>query len=339
MKKSIMYVCSLFILFSCNPNGFFGGSNLGGKAGELLIVINNEYTNTKVAADIRSVLNQYEVGLVQSEPPFNILTISKNHFSSVFRPHRNILFIDVNSKYTKPSVTFHKDMWTKGQYYVGVGVNSADSLVPVIEKHHSSILDYFIKAEITRYQKAYKNIANKQAQRAIAKELQIRMDIPKGFEINKQVENFAWLSLESEEHSQGIIIYKRPYTDTLQLEKKSILHYRDSILKKHIPGPTEGSYMTTEYILPIQYKVGRYIEDSYTVELRGKWRVENDFMAGPFISYTFVDTAHHDIFTIDGYVYYPNKNKRNYMRQVEAICRSTHILIDTSSKTKKHDND
>ena len=83
--------------------------------------------------------------------------------------------------------------------------------------------------------------------------------------------------------------------------------------------------MTTEYILPTQYKVGKYILDDFTVELRGKWRVENDFMAGPFTSYTFCNPGKNKLITIEGYVYYPNKEKRNFMRQLQAICRSVYF--------------
>jgi hypothetical protein len=317
-----MFLLITSVLLSCNSGGSFGGASLGGKAGELLIVINNEYVHTDISTQINSVLNQYEVGLVQSEPPFNILTISRNHFSSVFRSHRNILFIDVHPKHTKPQVTFHKNMWTQNQVYVAVGVNRADTLVDVLRTYHKQMIDFMIDAEISRYLQAYQAMPNKRDQDAIRAKFNMHIDVPKGFEIRRSEENFMWISLESPDHSQGIIIYERPYADTMQLEKWPILQYRDSLLRKYMPGPTSGSYMTTEYILPIRYSVGRYINNGYTVELNGKWRVEHDFMAGPFVSYTFVDAVRKRLFTIDGYVYYPNKNKRNYMRQLQAICRS-----------------
>ena len=131
-----------------------------------------------------------------------------------------------------------------------------------------------------------------------------------------------WISLETKDLSQGLLIYSRPFKDTLQLEKWKLLAYIDSIAKAHIPGPSKGSYMTTEYILPIQQKIGRYINNDYTIELRGKWRVEYDFMAGPFVSYSFVDKNLNNLVTIEGYVYYPNKSKRNFVRQLQAVCQS-----------------
>jgi hypothetical protein len=47
--------------------------------------------------------------------------------------------------------------------------------------------------------------------------------------------------------------------------------------------------------------------------------VHNDFMGGPFISYTFVDPSLERVITLDGYVYNPGDLKRNFIRQMEAI--------------------
>jgi len=44
-----------------------------------------------------------------------------------------------------------------------------------------------------------------------------------------------------------------------------------------------------------------------------------DFMGGPFINYTMVDQRHQRVVTIDGYVYYPSKDKKNLLRQLEAL--------------------
>ena len=60
----------------------------------------------------------------------------------------------------------------------------------------------------------------------------------------------------------------------------------------------------------------------FAVETRGLWMVQNDFMGGPFISYTFVDPTLERVITIDGYVYNPSDLKRNFIRQMEAIFHS-----------------
>jgi hypothetical protein len=47
--------------------------------------------------------------------------------------------------------------------------------------------------------------------------------------------------------------------------------------------------------------------------------VENDFMGGPFINFTFLDEKRNRLISMDGYVYNPNEFKRNFLRQMESI--------------------
>ena len=56
--------------------------------------------------------------------------------------------------------------------------------------------------------------------------------------------------------------------------------------------------------------------------MRGFWDVEGDFMGGPYVSFTTVDTERNRVFTLDGYVYAPDlkkPSKRNYVRGIEHL--------------------
>ena len=320
MKKLLLYI-TIAITFAGCKNGL-GGSTMSGEPGNLLVVINDEHKNTETGDSIKQILNQEEIGLTQSEAPFAITMISRNSFSSTFRSYRNILFIDIDKKYSKPQIEYRKDLWAQHQAYVGVTANSAEEMKKVINLKHDKIIEYFVQAEIDRYQRLYKSANNQIVEKAVKDQFNLNMSFPTGFNVNKIAKDFMWISLESNVHSQGIIIYTRPYNDTAQFSKASMDNYRHSNLKQYIPGPLKGSYMTTEYVLPTMRTVGKYVNEAYTVELRGKWRVENDFMAGPFTSYTFSNPGNNTLITIEGYVYYPNKEKRNFMRQLQAISRS-----------------
>ena len=321
MKRFLIYIICCCALFSACADGM-GGSSMTGEPGDLLVVINDQYKNSPVGEEISDILNEEEIGLTQAESPFSTIMISRNAFSSTFRSYRNILYLEVDRKYSTPKIQYKKDLWAKHQAYVSIGTNNPDTLKKFLAERHDNVIEYFIQAEIERYQQLYKQANDQIVEKSIKKQFNMNISVPNGFSINKTEENFMWLSLETKVHSQGLIIYQRPYTDTAQFNKTNMLNYRDSIVKTHIPGPSEGSYMTTEYILPIQRTVGKYVNDDYTVELRGKWRVENDFMAGPFTSYTFCNPKKNMLITIEGYVYYPNKEKRNFMRQLQAIARS-----------------
>ncbi len=66
-----------------------------------------------------------------------------------------------------------------------------------------------------------------------------------------------------------------------------------------------------------------YLGKKQAFETRGLWEVENQFMAGPFLNYSIeLDSVKKDYIMIDGFVYSPGSNKRNYIFELEAIIRS-----------------
>lgn len=58
------------------------------------------------------------------------------------------------------------------------------------------------------------------------------------------------------------------------------------------------------------------------MEMRGMWKVEHDFMGGPFLSYTFADSGTGQLVTVEGFYYEPNQKKRNQMLQLQAMLYS-----------------
>jgi hypothetical protein len=56
--------------------------------------------------------------------------------------------------------------------------------------------------------------------------------------------------------------------------------------------------------------------------MRGLWRLINDYMGGPYISLAELDLANQRVIVAFGYVYSPGKDKRNYLRQLEAMIYS-----------------
>jgi hypothetical protein len=56
--------------------------------------------------------------------------------------------------------------------------------------------------------------------------------------------------------------------------------------------------------------------------MRGLWKLEGDFMGGPFYSMTFLDERTGNLVTIDGFAYAPYFDKREYIREVEAIIKT-----------------
>jgi hypothetical protein len=52
---------------------------------------------------------------------------------------------------------------------------------------------------------------------------------------------------------------------------------------------------------------------------RGMWRMENYFMAGPFVLYSFYNDQEKKVLAVEGFVLHPTKEKRKFIRELEAM--------------------
>jgi hypothetical protein len=128
-----------------------------------------------------------------------------------------------------------------------------------------------------------------------------------------------WIRKETPKISQGIMIYTYDFVDTIAFDVERIKSFRNSMTEEYIPGPSEGSFMkvSEEYMPVISNRID--FNGKFAVETRGLWKLENDFMGGPFVNYTLVDEKRNKVITLDGYVYAPNAPKRDLMIQMEAL--------------------
>ncbi|MEO0331048.1 MAG: DUF4837 family protein, partial [Bacteroidota bacterium] len=92
-------------------------------------------------------------------------------------------------------------------------------------------------------------------------------------------------------------------------------------LGNYIIADDPPGFMTIQEIEPIVYDTVNF-DDKFGVEARGLWKMSNITMGGPFLSYAFVDESLNRLYYIEGYVYYPGKNKRTQIREMEAILRT-----------------
>ncbi|MFA5972115.1 MAG: DUF4837 family protein [Lentimicrobiaceae bacterium] len=171
-------------------------------------------------------------------------------------------------------------------------------------------------------------------EKLLAEEFGIQMVVSKDFYQARKINDFVWLRSKATTMSLGLLIYTYPYIDTVQLNKASILAARNRYAKQYVPGPLAGSYMTVEQEVypPVSRKI--LFKKMYAIETRGLWKTYGDFLCGPFINYTIVDALRHHIVVFDSYVYYPNKSKRNYIRQLESIIWGAELGEPGTVKTK-----
>ena len=319
-KLNFISVTLLVALVSSCGNGLKNyTTSSSGRNGEILVVADRDLWRGDLKDTITNYFTEEQYGLPQSEPRFSVFSTPIDEFNRILRPHRSILMISINASLPEAKISFSKDKWAAPQVLVKLTGPTRESLVEKFWAHREAITDLFIKSEYRRYQNVAENMGEKGITKQLEEKYGYSLSFPKGFSISKSTDNFCWIRKETKEFSHGVLIYSYDYTDTKQLDMKNILFVRDTITQKHIPGPTDSSYMAVSYQV---YQPSSKVIDfngNYCVETRGLWLVKNDFMGGPFVNYSFVDKATNKIISLDGYVYAPRDNKRDMLRSVEAI--------------------
>jgi len=327
MKKTypLFFAFSLLLLtiIGCNePEPRIARSV--GATSELLVVTQNESQWDGPAGEaIRGFFGQDQYGLPQAEPFFRIANITISNLSDMFKKHRNMLIVEIDPKLSEAVVETRTDLWSKPQRVIKITAANEVQWVETFEKQKDGLKLLFDKSERERLMNIYKPTADFKVMEEVSKTLGIKMMIPEGFFIAKNEGNFIWIRKEVADFSQGLVVYAVPYRDTSDLSPRRIIAVRDSLLQKYIPGPSQGSFMSTdkEFIKPQIKAISHFVTD-FAIENRGVWNVVGDFMAGPYLAYTVVDEKRGRLVTVEGYVYSPNKPKRDYLRQMEAILYS-----------------
>jgi hypothetical protein len=327
LKKTVLkltvLLISTFFFCACTSGGKNDRST--GRTNEILVVTNSKADwDGKVGRVIKDYFEQALPGLPQPESMFKLYNVGNKDFNKLFKAMHNILIVDINPSFSEPIVETRSDHWAKPQRLIKITAPDFESFQRAFEEHKTAFLKAFNELEIRRTNTQFEMARSVNLANRVNKKFGFKIDMPGGFVIGAQDDNFIWLRQSLHKVKQdvelGIFIHVEPYVDTLAFMPENILAKRDSLSSKNIPGPSAGSYMVLSrgYVEPT-FIVRDDFVTGYAVETRGLWMVKNNFMGGPFISYTFVDPKGEKLFTIDGYVYNPSDLKRNFIRQLEAI--------------------
>ena len=331
MNRTLVLIPYLFlaiILYSCGGKKTSMPQSVG-KTAEIVVVTNNQTKwDGKVGETIRTFFDQDFEVLPQPEPLFELANLQIVDFnnSKMFKSHHNIFIIDIDKKSKEAILEVKKDLWSRPQRIIKITAPTDSSFCNFFNEKKEILLSIFMESERERLIRTFKAFKDHDIQNNIRKNFDFTLEVPGGFYIAKKYSNFAWIRKEGQKNSLGIMIYTYDFTDTIAFNPERIISFRNEISKEYIPGPSEGSYMVVdEKFIPV---VSKRIDFNgmFAVETRGLWKVEGDFMGGPFVNYTFVDEKKNIVVTLDSYVYAPNAKKRDLLIQMEAILYSIKLM-------------
>src|SRR5690606_1546060 len=123
---------------------------------------------------------------------------------------------------------------------------SKQDVINQINENTEKIISSFKDIEIFHKQHQIKKVLfNTQS---IQEKLKLKIEFPSMYRIAKNDSAFFWIRRDIETGTLNIMLYELPYHAIKRNEDiiNQIITIRDSIGKKYIEGPVEGSYMTTE---------------------------------------------------------------------------------------------
>ncbi len=303
-----------------------------GAAYEVFIVTPKSVWEGPVGDTIRFAMTRDVEMLNQSEPRLSLKIIEPHFFKTLNARHRNVVKVEIADT-LQAGVRVDQEVHSKEQVIVTFTAPNDSVMISLIDNNRDEIVSMLEDMEIKRYNKIVKETRDNVISDSVSTIFGMTMDIPRGYKIrNVQENDFMWISYETASVSQGIVIYQYPRVEG-DLTSAEILTVKRNEYVSRIPGALDSSYMrTSPHIMPDMEQF--YINGQPWVELKGLWSVENDFMGGPFISYTTINPATNMVLTLDFYVYSPkpNKPKRNLLRQLESMVYS--VKFPQEPKTK-----
>lgn len=292
-----VFTLAIVMILSCCNNSNVLPSSTGNKSDILIVATEVFWSNNK--SKIKQIFEQPIYGVNTLEPAFKLIHINHFEFKNIFKRNKNILIFEENIK-----SSIYKNRWAKNQLVV---LLKADTNKMVSSESLNKTLKIFEANEIDLIKNEIRKNSNKVIEKDINNNFSVKTFFPSTYTVIENNEIFFWASynppnIEEIQHIMFFVIDSKSASDT------KCLNYTDSVMSNNIFGNKDNTYVKIEELYePI-------CEDNVC---RGLWKLENGFMGGPFVLKKYYK-GNKTIISV-GLVFAPQKNKRNYIKNLEAI--------------------
>ncbi|WOD45033.1 DUF4837 family protein [Hwangdonia lutea] len=324
MRNFLLSALAIVLVVSCgdkkssNDRILFDSS---GNVNHISVVVSNELWNGSVGEAIRDVLTTPIYGLPQDEPMFNINQIPTKVFSDFITRNRTILKIEMGKT---PGFKVARNVYAQPQKVIVVSGNTKDDVIGLLKDNSEKILEEFKNEELTEQQRRMSKSLHRT--KRIEEKLGLSVKFQTAYRIAKETDNFFWIRKDISTGTTNLMIYTLPLDAIKRNDSvvNQIIKIRDSIGKKYIPGPVDGSYMITENAYT-PFHSETILDNKPALETKGLWDLKGAFMAGPYINYAIEDKINNRWVVAEGFAFAPSVEKRDYMFELEAIIKTIKI--------------
>lgn len=350
MRNSFSYILTIFLttLFAACDSSSNGGDSReilpdsNGSVDEILIVADPVHladSTKKILFNTFSgayeVLPQYEPTLISRFIPYNKMTDLLTRFRTM------VVVTDLNQEGKNRDFTLQnvpkevlengeqnffikKNAWAEPQLIVFLFAEGKQNLWQVIVENGP-----YITSMIQKYYEPFlKKILftrdhNYKLEEKLKEKYKLDLEIPKEYILAQEEDDFLWIRRETSVSSENIMLYLQPYAFEKDIENFGI-PWRNKLGEKYISTNVDSSYMTTDTILNVLAST-KTLRGTEYIENRGLWKVQNDFMGGPFLNYLIPDRKNKRLIMMDAFAHAPGEDKRILMRKAEVIFNTLKI--------------
>jgi hypothetical protein len=335
MKKSVKN--SLYLFFITTMSLVFVSCNQSreelnikeaatGNPGEILVVMSNANWKGEMGQAIRNVYHQDLYTVPQEEMIFDLVHVEQKDFKKLNKRNRNVIIPEIGKGAEYGEIKKATNVYSKPQVIVYIKAPDMPTFMETVKENEQKLIELFLKADRDRRLKYLKDYHVEAYRERLERDHHVSMAVPKNYSFDENRENFAWLSYETQKASHGYLVYRfgKAQRDSAGLDY--FVKKRNKVLKKNVPGPREGSYMTTEtkYHYPVLSR--RIINNEETWIMEGLWKVEGDFMGGPFAAFIQYDDVRDEFVCIEAFSYDPRGDNRDQIRKMKAALYTMKVM-------------
>lgn len=342
MPRSVVLVLpGLLLAMACGGGGTHLPEAAGGQ-GEVLVVMSKGHWEGAPGAAVRSILEQPIMGLPQREARFKVAQTTSENFSGLLSVHHSVLYAAIGGEADSTGAGMYRDRHARGQLLVRIAARDPDTWIALMQREGPDAAEQFDEHQRGRVAARLR----KERDAAIASSIQaafgIDLDIPGGYRVVRQEKDFAWLQRDrlmsggGLEHNviEGVLIHRHPYTSGSTFTVPYLVELRDVTTRAFVEGPKEGAYMIVQRgfegldLMP----GGRAtrLDGRFAYVMHGLYGMHGAKMGGPFVSLSTIDERDNTLLVVEGFAYAPQFDKREYMRELEALVFSLRFAGDAS---------
>jgi hypothetical protein len=319
MKHTVIFLLPVLVFIaSCGDSSVTRTlPNVTGKTGDLLVVMDKQMWNGSPGQAVRDHVSPMLLSLPQAEPAFTVMPVNPEGFRDVYVAHRNVLQVVIDPGMTKAEMTVERNKWSETQLVFTVTAPDTVALAQAIRENGEAIRRGINDAERERLTDWLTNSAGRERSVLTAGDTKWELVLPAGWKPDFNREGIMMISAETPATTQSVMVSvtdrAAPRIGCIELADLTQKRMSDEV-----KGPDGGSFMVIEQKAPVSCRSFSRRGTNF-IEMRGLWTLEGGFMGGPFISYAFIDSATTRAVVVTGFVYAPREEKRELLRQVEAL--------------------